>query len=68
MTCRTKFVYFFANKRKKKDVRCSAVAPQKSRHKKRKNSAGAYEKHSSEFFLEVRSRVELLYTVLQTAT
>ncbi len=52
----------------KKDVRCSAVAPQKSRHKKRKNSAGAYEKHSSEFFLEVRSRVELLYTVLQTAT
>ena len=63
MTCRTKFVYFFANKREK-GVRCSAVAPQK----KRKNSAGAYEKHSSEFFLEVRSRVELLYTVLQTAT
>ncbi len=48
----------------KKGVRCSAVALQK----KRKNSAGAYEKHSSEFFLEVRSRVELLYTVLQTAT
>ena len=48
----------------KKGVRSSAVAPQK----KRKNSAGAYEKHSSEFFLEVRSRVELLYTVLQTAT
>ena len=67
MTCRTKFVYFFANERKK-GVRYSAVAPQKSRHKKRKNSAGAYEKHSSEFFLEVRSRVELLYTVLQTAT
>lgn len=67
MTCRTKFVYFFANERKK-GVRCSAVAPQKSRHKKRKNSAGTYEKHSSEFFLEVRSRVELLYTVLQTAT
>ena len=63
MTCRTKFVYFFANERKK-DVRCSTAAPQK----KRKNSAGAYEKHSSEFFLEVRSRVELLYTVLQTAT
>ena len=63
MTCRTKIVYFFANKRKK-GVRCSAVALQK----KRKNSAGAYEKHSSEFFLEVRSRVELLYTVLQTAT
>ena len=67
MTCRTKIVYFFANERKK-GARCSAVAPQKSRHKKRKNSAGAYEKHSSEFFLEVRSRVELLYTVLQTAT
>ena len=48
----------------KKGVRCLAVALQK----KRKNSAGAYEKHSSEFFLEVRSRVELLYTVLQTAT
>ena len=48
----------------KKGVRCSVVAP----HQKRKNSAGAYEKHSSEFFLEVRSRVELLYTVLQTAT
>ena len=63
MTCRTKFVYFFANERKK-GFRCSAVASQK----KRKNSAGAYEKHSSEFFLEVRSRVELLYTVLQTAT
>ncbi len=42
--------------------------PQSHRRKKRKNSAGAYEKHSSEFFLEVRSRVELLYTVLQTAT
>ena len=41
---------------------------QQHRRKKRKNSAGAYEKHSSEFFLEVRSRVELLYTVLQTAT
>ena len=44
--------------------RTAEIPPQK----KRKNSAGAYEKHSSEFFLEVRSRVELLYTVLQTAT
>ena len=54
------------NGKKGRQVFCGRTAeipPQK-----RKNSAGAYEKHSSEFFLEVRSRVELLYTVLQTAT